>query len=134
MRELGGVTLGWPDVLVASSRGELVRKVGAAQRRGELGAVGLLVCSDVGAWHVRVVRVRQARRQRARWPWVAAGAVVVLGAAAAAGWWLVSATVAAASALPAVVGGAGLLLILLTASSRAGVACVGIHCPGCKHR
>jgi hypothetical protein len=121
------LTLGWPDVLVAPSKAQLVRKVGAAQRRGELGAVGLLVCSDVGAWHVRVVRVKHARRPRRVWPYVAAGVVVVLAGAAALGWWLMVATVAA---MPVILGGAVVLALSWLVFSRA-TGCAGIHCPGC---
>lgn len=108
MRELEGVTLGWPDVLVADSRAALVRAIGAAQRRGELGAVGIPACTDVNLWHVRVTRVRTARRRRARWPWVAGGVAVVLAAATAAGWWLASAV---ALALPMAAGGVALLVV-----------------------
>lgn len=106
---------GWPDVLVASSRAELLKAVGAAQRRGELGAVGLLHCADVGVWSVRVVRLRDPRPPAPAWrrPVLVGGAVVlVLGGAAALGWWLVGVTVAAVSfSLPGVLGAAAMAVV-----------------------
>lgn len=78
---------GWPDVLVAPNRGALLRAIGVAQRRGELGAVGPLLVSPEGCY-VRVVRLRMARRRHVWWPWAAGGTVIAIAGLVAAGWFL----------------------------------------------
>jgi hypothetical protein len=110
MREIAQRQQGWPDVLVAPSRAELLQAVGRAQRRGELGAVGLLRCADVGVWSVRVVRVKPARAISPwRRPVLIGGAVaLVLVGGAALGWWLVGAVTVAA---PLAAGGVALLVL-----------------------
>lgn len=82
---------GWPDLMVAAEKSRLLKAVGKAQRRGELGAVGPLVSGGHGIWYVRVLRIKAAPKRRPVWPWVAGGTVAVLTMAAAAGWWLASA-------------------------------------------
>lgn len=87
MRAIERMPSGWPDVLVAPDRGSLLRAIGTAQRRGELGAVGPLLVSPEGCY-VRVVRLRMARRRRTWWPWVAGAIALAIAGLMAAGWFL----------------------------------------------
>lgn len=90
MRAVERVTVptGWPDMLVAPDRGQLLRAIHAAQRNGELGAVGPLLSGGHGMCYVRVVRLRMPRRPRALWPWLAGGAIALVAGVVAAGWWV----------------------------------------------
>ena len=104
MRAVERIPTGWPDMLVAPNRGELLRAIHAAQRGGELGAVGPLMSGSHGMCYVRVVRLRMPRRPRALWPWLAGGAVALLAGLVAAGWWvapMVTRAVPVAIAVPA---------------------------------
>lgn len=102
------------ETLTAATRQDLVRLVGQAMRRGELGATDIIQRTEDGRHAVRVLRVRSARAGR---PWVkpvvvTGGAVLVLAGAAALGWWLVGVTASLlAAAAPALLAGTVLLLV-----------------------
>ena len=91
------------DVIRAPSRQQLLRLVGAAMRRGELGAVDVIRQTTTG-WAVQVYRLKPAGR--ARWPLYVGGVAVAILGLAAAGWFLVGPLTALLTMLlPMVAGG-----------------------------
>lgn len=97
------VPTGWPDMLVAPDRGQLLRAIHAAQRGGELGAVGPLMSGSHGMCYVRVVRLRMPRRKsRLAWLWLACTAVAAIAGLVAAGWWVAPMVARAVPAMVAV--------------------------------
>jgi len=76
------------DVLRASTRDALLRQVGRAVRRGELGAVDIMVRTN-GGWAVKVYRLKPARRRHVL-AYAAGSTVLTLAGLVALGWYLVT--------------------------------------------
>jgi hypothetical protein len=116
------------ETMRAPTRTALVRAVGSAMRRGELGATDLMR-PVAGGYEIRVYRVRPARRPARTGLLVGLGVVVVLGGCAAIGWMLVGAVSALLSgiSLAAVTVGAVLLWLAYVGIAAGGKSCTITH-------
>jgi hypothetical protein len=84
-----------------------------------------------------VVHIERPRYRIARGALIVTGIAAPIVAAVAAVTWLIATAVAwVADHLALLLGGGVALvavLVALVGLSRSGVACIGIHCPGCGH-
>jgi hypothetical protein len=82
-----------------------------------------------------VVHIERPRYRIGRGALIVTGIAAPIVAAIAAVAWLIASAVAwVVDNLALLLGGGVALVVVLAALSRSGVACVGIHCPGCGHR
>ena len=92
------------DVLRASTRDALLQQLGRAVRRGELGAVDVMVRTNAG-WAVKVYRLKPARRRHVL-AYAASGTMLTLAGLAALGWYLVTPAMQLLAAfIPVLLGG-----------------------------
>lgn len=99
------------DVLRASTRDALLRQVGRAVRRGELGAVDIMIRTNAG-WAVKVLRLKPARRQYVL-AYAASGTMLALGGLVALGWYLVTPAMQLLAAfIPVLLGGLAVRLVM----------------------
>jgi len=72
-------------------------------------------------------------RRRVQVRWIAAGTVAGVGVVTAAGYAVYLAVLAVIPLLPGILAVLILVALIWAGLSRSGT-CVGIHCPGCRHR
>lgn len=99
------------DVLRASTRDALLRQLGRAVRRGELGAVDVMVRTN-GGWAVKVLRLKPARRRHVL-AYAAGATASTLAGLAALGWYLVTPAMQLLAAfIPVLLGGLAARLVI----------------------
>lgn len=99
------------DVLRASTRDALLRQVGRAVRRGELGAVDIMIRTNAG-WAVKVLRLKPPPRNHVL-AYAASGTMLALGGLVALGWYLVAPAMRLLAAfIPVLLGGLAVRLVM----------------------